>query len=602
LSARVPRAVEGADVPLWARVLALENRARSRLQASRSTPAMPRIERRGLEKCSSVSSLPSGLSSPSSPSRGDLALPWDEDPSAERRTSAGLEKRIKGCREANLERKRKVQWPLLALAMLFYLGYIICIPLNITGVAEEEGRFIAFGLFWVGSSIHVASILPSEHMRIRRATVVVGMAFVTYICLALFRFARESLLAIKEAPGHAKYLVAKAILQTNIALAQAWALIVLITRTRGALPRRQLEVLGEDVPRAVRWCALFMAGVVACEVLLKTSALTIYAEVQLIVIWFSLGSLPQEWRVRLQAWLASRGGGVPAAAGISALLGSGCSPEAVVAMAEKNFYAVPLDQVFEEDLKDSAPDPRLAKRVLWVSLGEVDAFISHSWHDDAADKWMALQQWRLDFVSVQRREPLVWIDKFCIDQDNIEEFLPALPVCLAGCRTLLVLAGSTYISRIWCIVELFVFVHMGGTPDRIEVRQVSHLEWEKFDVRRTTAYKDSDIDRLMNVIEAGAGSITDFNASIQNLMAPIVGRTSTSGTPRHRVVYRSCFSFRVREVVRSSIAESIGSSRVDEDTWDPLASQDSKYTRGSLVSEGAVEVTQRPHLIVWDTV
>ena len=48
-------------------------------------------------------------------------------------------------------------------------------------------------------------------------------------------------------------------------------------------------------------------------------------------------------------------------------------------------------------------------------------------------------------------------DKACIDQSNIQQSLACLPVFLAGCQTLLVVAGPTYCSRLWCVMELFTF-------------------------------------------------------------------------------------------------------------------------------------------------
>ena len=52
-------------------------------------------------------------------------------------------------------------------------------------------------------------------------------------------------------------------------------------------------------------------------------------------------------------------------------------------------------------------------------------------------------------------------DKACIDQNSIQQSLACLPVFLAGCKTLLVVAGPTYCSRLWCIMELFTFVRSG---------------------------------------------------------------------------------------------------------------------------------------------
>ena len=56
-----------------------------------------------------------------------------------------------------------------------------------------------------------------------------------------------------------------------------------------------------------------------------------------------------------------------------------------------------------------------------------------------------------------RAPRLVPQDKACIDQGNIQQSLACLPVFLAGCQTLLVVAGPTYCSRLWCVMELFTF-------------------------------------------------------------------------------------------------------------------------------------------------
>ena len=62
------------------------------------------------------------------------------------------------------------------------------------------------------------------------------------------------------------------------------------------------------------------------------------------------------------------------------------------------------------------------------------------------------------------RPRLVPQDKACIDQDNIQQSLACLPVFLAGCQTLLVVAGATYCSRLWCVMELFTFARSERLP------------------------------------------------------------------------------------------------------------------------------------------
>ena len=43
-----------------------------------------------------------------------------------------------------------------------------------------------------------------------------------------------------------------------------------------------------------------------------------------------------------------------------------------------------------------------------------------------------------------------------------------LPVHLAACKKLLVLAGTTYISRMWCAMEIFVFIAAVNDMSRLE--------------------------------------------------------------------------------------------------------------------------------------
>ena len=45
-------------------------------------------------------------------------------------------------------------------------------------------------------------------------------------------------------------------------------------------------------------------------------------------------------------------------------------------------------------------------------------------------------------------------DKACLRQDNIDKSLASLPIFLSGCEHLLILAGDTYVSRLWCTAFL----------------------------------------------------------------------------------------------------------------------------------------------------
>ena len=119
----------------------------------------------------------------------------------------------------------------------------------------------------------------------------------------------------------------------------------------------------------------------------------------------------------------------------------------------------------------------LAAKTIPARLGEVTAFLSHSWKDEEeipGAKYTAIAQW----AHCQRREtghePTLWLvracpakvheahqhqslpappspsqDKACIDQNNIDQALTCLPIFLAGCQRLLVVAGPTFCRRLW---------------------------------------------------------------------------------------------------------------------------------------------------------
>merc|ERR1712151_610565 len=80
---------------------------------------------------------------------------------------------------------------------------------------------------------------------------------------------------------------------------------------------------------------------------------------------------------------------------------------------------------------------------------------------------MGFQQWRRVFVSEFGREPRVWFDKACIDQKDIEADLRGLPIFLSGSKRLVLLCGQTYLRRLWCIIELFTYFHIGANIDQV---------------------------------------------------------------------------------------------------------------------------------------
>merc|ERR1740130_1474793 len=140
--------------------------------------------------------------------------------------------------------------------------------------------------------------------------------------------------------------------------------------------------------------------------------------------------------------------------------------------AKQKFKCITINDLTEEDLANPSPDPMLFARSRSCCLGEIVAFVSHSWRDGAGDKWKVLSKWCETFERRKGRPALLWIDKCCIDQEDIEANLYCLPVFLAGCKHLMILCGETYLSRLWCVFELFVFFSMGGAFDKVVLMPV----------------------------------------------------------------------------------------------------------------------------------
>lgn len=151
----------------------------------------------------------------------------------------------------------------------------------------------------------------------------------------------------------------------------------------------------------------------------------------------------------------------------------------------------------------------------------IDYFISHSWHDDAQKKFEVLSKAALNFSSKHKRDPTFWLDKVCIDQNAISDGLRLLPLNLVACNEVLVIAGETFASRLWCAWELCtLFAFSETAADRVRFMSTSGTDdaalqqLESFDVCGAHCYDPNEQARLMKVI--GAVGVKAFNMRIRN--------------------------------------------------------------------------------------
>jgi len=221
-----------------------------------------------------------------------------------------------------------------------------------------------------------------------------------------------------------------------------------------------------------------------------------------------------------------------AAAGIAGLVGN-CSISEVLQQAKKRFRCVDFSKLEETELATNKPSPACFALSRVVKLGCCDAFVSHSWHDDAPAKWEAMNCWRLRFERKRKRSPHIWLDKCCIDQGDIEADLRCLPIFLSGCSELVVFCGPTYLSRLWCIMELFTFVHSGGKTSDITVipvlrrghelddRAAMRQSFLDFDVMNCECFNISDKEKMLDIIQFAFGDLGKFNDSVRSILHAI---------------------------------------------------------------------------------
>lgn len=324
-------------------------------------------------------------------------------------------------------------------------------------------------------------------------------------------------------------------------------------------------------------------------------------------IVLGLLALQHDLRRRVQLRLEESSSALTKAAGIASLIGQRPA-EDVVSLATGQFLIVVYGSIPPSALDSNRPDPSLAALTEPCLIGQCDAFISHSWHDPATTKRVALDSWSNTFKTKHGREPRVWLDKFCVvrtpipqqprnariltpclmlacsrsvrrrraqDQTNIGNSLAALPVFLAGSDTLLICYGASYTTRLWCVVELFVFVAMGGKEEDVQllpVRAASGVGegggrrrstgeaaqlpgFDTFDARKAQCFLEADRERLLTFVEAGFESLDAFNARVCSMLA--------AAAEKHPV-NRALFATHHRVLHEPDVGERMASGAVKE--------------------------------------
>lgn len=471
----------------------------------------------------------------------------------------GLAGRLDEVRRLGRARRLRVQLPLGVFSVLVSMG---------SGAAAVTLDWVLLGAmgFWLGLWLFMLCVMPNDRRLIVLAIALVAMiSAVTgaFLLIPLAKpcdpnFSRRSCIT-----NHS--VCAFAVLATALHFAHA-VRIGMMLWLRSRPPRAALDSIwrcmgsgmvmlslpfligaSENVREGARYSPSSTSSHNSAELNFSTPVQAA-SRALLGVEYIVLGGLALWPRLRtvVQAKLASMGEGVAAAAGISELLG-GAPTDELVALAQATVRSVRLDQLSIQhlDVRQPAADAYMVSTV--AHIGAIDAFLSHSWHDPPEEKWRLLQAWRSKFMLEHGREPTVWLDRCCLQAEQLSSLLPCLPLYCAACDRLLALRGPTYLTRLWCAVEIFVFYEMHATTSpAADVSYIQVLDFEsmpaypalhyarcstnladirfqtpersRFDVRTCTCASPDDEAHLLAVMESAGAGFDAFNTWMHNLL------------------------------------------------------------------------------------
>ena len=227
---------------------------------------------------------------------------------------------------------------------------------------------------------------------------------------------------------------------------------------------------------------------------------------------------------RLRQYIQGLFGGGSGSASAASIVQTMVNGDAIAAMrsAHSRMYCIKLSSLKEADMANNQ-DSGLFAKTERAGPGECDAFLSHSWRDDAPLKWARMLEFKQEFEAAHGgTEPRCWLDKACIDQaGDIDASLKALPIFLLESQSFVVFAGATYTQRLWCVLEMFTFMRSGGALNRIVLKPLSSKTAEivaKFDIASAQCFHRRDRHALLAVVESSYGSFGQFNAACRKIL------------------------------------------------------------------------------------
>lgn len=179
---------------------------------------------------------------------------------------------------------------------------------------------------------------------------------------------------------------------------------------------------------------------------------------------------------------------------------------------EKRFLCNSLREV---RVRNEGDNPYNYSRFL--KFGEhVDFFISHAWGDDDGQlKMDVLSDLANKFKARKGRFPTFWIDRFCIDESNIENCIVHIPFFIGACRRMIVLSSETYFTKRMCVYELFL-VYLGSLAKPESKRRAN--AFEKHVLFLPIDKTHGDVVTIDNLIDFSFNDTKCFDPNQSNLL------------------------------------------------------------------------------------
>ena len=126
----------------------------------------------------------------------------------------------------------------------------------------------------------------------------------------------------------------------------------------------------------------------------------------------------------------------------------------------------------------------------------------------------------------EKENCLIWLDAACLGTTarHIQEQLMHLPFWIFSSREMLVLAGPSFSSRLWCLFELFVFLQLKEdaaltilVSDGTQVKTSEQEFSLGGSITKAVCSVIQDQEHILAVIEDVHGTITHFDALLQKL-------------------------------------------------------------------------------------